>query len=253
MVEEGGGANPVFIGTSGWNYPHWRGVFYPPRLPPSAWLSFYARHFLAVEVNNTFYRMPRPGPVRAWAEAVPADFIFALKVPGLITHRLKLRGVERAARSFLEALLPLGGKLGPLLLQLPPRLSPSASLLAAALRLMKEEARALGLPSLRLAVEFRDGRWLNAGIYGVLEEEGASLCLADWPWRLEGPLTASFVYVRRHGSRGGYEGSYSREELRGDARLIRSWAEGGRRVYVFFNNDAHGYAIKNARELQELL
>lgn len=243
----------VFVGTSGWIYPHWRGVFYPPGLPASRWLSFYARHFPTVEVNNTFYRLPRPEPVRSWAEAVPAGFLFAVKVPGLITHRLKLRGIERAARSFLEALLPLGDKLGPLLLQLPPRLRPSASLLGEALRLLRAQGQTLGLDLLEVAVEFRDGRWLSPEVYAVLEEEGASLCLADWPWPLEGPLTAPFIYVRRHGSQGGYWGCYSREELGRDARQIRKWAGEGRKVYVYFNNDAHGHAVRNARELLEMM
>lgn len=243
----------IFIGTSGWIYPHWREVFYPPGLPSSRWLSFYAQNFATVEVNHTFYRLPRPDPVRAWAASVPERFLFAVKVPGLITHRLKLRGIERAVRSFLEALLPLDRKLGPLLLQLPPRLQPSPSLLGEALRLFRVHARALGWPALDLAVEFRDGRWLGAETYVVLEEEGASLCLADWPWPLEGPLTAPFVYVRRHGSQGGYWGSYSREELGREAQRIARWVEEGRRVYLYFNNDAGGYAVRNARELQELL
>lgn len=245
----------AWIGTSGWNYPHWgRGVFYPPGLPASRWLAFYAGRFSTVEVNNTFYRMPRPDLCRRWAAAVPADFVFALKVPGLFTHRLRLAAPAELVARFLDAVSTLGDRLGPLLVQLPPRARADPERLDGFLALLTGEARARGLPA-RVACEFREEGWFAPEVLAVLARHGAALCVADWPWPDGFPPHATgavsgqpFLYVRRHGPR-----RYSDADLARLARLVRRHLETAADAYVYFNNDARGWAVADALALGDMI
>src|SRR5205823_2624327 len=164
------------VGTSGYVYRDWRTRFYPRALPVRAWLPYYAAGFDTVELNSPFYRLPRAATFRAWAAAVPPEFVFAVKASRFLTH------VERLARA------------------------------------------------------------------------NVALCLHDWREQpVTGPLTADFVYVRRHGTRRRYGGSYTDAMLRDDAARVAGWTRGGRDVYVYFNNDGRAAAVRNARRLTELL
>jgi uncharacterized protein YecE (DUF72 family) len=234
------------IGTSGWHYAHWQGPFYPPTLPASGWLEYYARHFDSVEVNNSFYRLPSLATARAWRDSTPPQFHFAIKANRGITHMHKLRPPQRRLRAFLAVARVLGKKCGPLLFQLPPRWRSNPERLAAFLRKLPRGRE--------YAFEFRDPSWHNSEVYAVLRRYNAAFCL----FQLAGfesarILTADFAYIRLHGPASyAYGGCYSHADLAGWAREIRSWKH-LRSVYVFFDNDEAGYAARNALELRHLL
>ncbi len=239
------------IGTSGWNYPHWSGVFYPRELKPASWFQHYAKFFDTVEVNNTFYRLPSPEVFVRWGMEAPTGFCFALKASRFITHVKRLLEPERSAAEFLRRAAGLKGRLGPILFQM----APSGRANAARLRLFLDYlTRQNLLPGLRVAFEFREASWLAPEVVAALEKASAALCLADWPGlSLEGPITADFVYIRRHGAGSLYAGAYSRGTLRTEAGRIQDWLAEGRSVYVYFNNDANAHAAANALTLKELL
>ncbi len=242
----------AFIGCSGWNYRHWgEGVFYPPGLRQSSWLDFYCHHFRTVEINNTFYRLPEERVFVRWRETAPQGFVYAIKASRFITHIKRLQGPETATANFLEKASALKETLGPILFQLPP----SYRLDLGRLRNFLDYLRAQTLiPALKAVFEFRDPTWLCPKTYEVLEEARVGLCLSDWPEvPVEGPITAEFVYIRRHGPSRLYASSYSRQELIAMADRIHSWLTGGKDVYIYFNNDAGGFAVKNAQALLELL
>jgi uncharacterized protein YecE (DUF72 family) len=232
----------LWVGTSGWHYDHWRGPFYPAALRRREWFSHYAAHFDTVEIDATFYRLPAPETFDAWREAAPAGFRYALKLSRYLTHLKRLRDPRPALRLFLERARRLRDRLGPILVQLPPRWTPDLPRLA--------EFLAAAPRAQRLAIEFRDPRWLTSATFELLRERGAALCihdaLADHP--LE--VTADFVYLRFHGPGALYAGSYSPKRLAAEARRIRAWLRGGRDVYAYFNNDARAFAVRNALELR---
>jgi uncharacterized protein YecE (DUF72 family) len=238
------------VGCSGWSYDHWReGVFYPPRCPARRWLSFYAARFETVELNSTFYRLPRREAVARWAEQTPADFAFAVKVSRYLTHVNRLRDVELHLPILLERLAPLvdAGKLGPLLWQLPPTFARSDERLAKALDRFPAE--------LRHAVEFRHESWFAPEPLALLAEHGVALVVADQPGappRKWPEPRAGFSFVRFHRGRRGRRGNYSTSELSLWARTLRRWAKHGD-VYAYFNNDQEGFAPRNALDLRRLL
>jgi uncharacterized protein YecE (DUF72 family) len=238
----------VFVGTSGYVYPHWRRRFYPDRVPAREWLPFYARSFESVELNNPFYRLPAAETFAAWRRAAPPGFVFAVKASRYLTHMKKLKDPAAPLALLLGRARRLGPALGPVLFQLPGGFHANVPRLE---RFLAALARQRRVPGLRAVLEVRHPSWLDAEITGRLEKARVALCLADWrDLPVAGPLTADFVYVRRHGTR---RGPYSDAQLRADARAIRSWVGEGRDVYVYFNNDARGYAVRNARRLREWL
>ncbi|HEY3922570.1 MAG TPA: DUF72 domain-containing protein [Gaiellaceae bacterium] len=238
------------IGCSGWNYDHWRnGVFYPPRCPASRWLAFYARHFDTVEVNATFYRLPRREAVVRWAEQTPPGFVFAVKVSRYLTHVKRLREIDVHLPLLLERIAPLADarKLGPLLWQLPPTFARDDDRLAEALAAFPRE--------LRHAVEFRHASWFAARPLALLAEHGVALVVADRPGApgLKRPEpSAGFSFVRFHHGARGRRGNYSAGELADWAATLRRWGDTGD-VYAYFNNDWEGFAPRNAALLRGLL
>lgn len=239
------------IGTSGWNYPHWSGIFYPQGMKPPAWFQHYARFFDTVEVNNTFYRLPSADVFVRWGTEAPAGFCFALKASRFITHVKRLLEPERSAGELLRRAAGLKGKLGPFLFQMPPSGRANPGRLTLFLDYLRHQTI---LPDARLAFEFREPSWLAPEVSAALEKANVALCLADWPeLHVDGPTTADFVYVRRHGAGDLYAGSYSRSALRCEADRIREWLGAGKSVYVYFNNDANAHAVTNALTLKELL
>lgn len=243
------GEHEVRIGCSGWNYPHWRNdVFYPPRLPPAAWLGYYAQRFDTVELNTTFYRLPRREAVARWVEATPPEFTFAVKVSRYITHVQRLQDAGRHLEVLLDRIGPLSesGKLGPLLWQLPPTFIRDDGRLASALD---------DLPrGLRHAFEFRHESWFAAAVMELLRAHGAALVIADRP-EISGfqtqHLSADFVYLRFHSGSRGRRGNYSHAELEQWAELVEGWRR-TRDVYAYFNNDWEGFAPANAATLVAL-
>jgi len=239
-------AASYYIGTSGWHYPHWQGLFYPPDLAPAAWLDYYARHFATVEINSSFYRLPSHAATRAWKNATPTGFTFAIKASRYITHMKKLRAPRTSLRAFLTVTRALGNKCGPLLFQLPPRWRCNPERLATFLR---------ALPRNRECVfELRDPSWHNPEVYALLRRYNAAFCIYELAG-FESPrvLTADFAYIRLHGPAAyAYGGSYSESTLEVWAERIRGWKK-LRRVYAYFDNDEAGYAVRNALALRTLL
>jgi uncharacterized protein YecE (DUF72 family) len=235
----------VFIGTSGWHYADWRGPFYPEEARASEFLEYYSRRFDTAEINNSFYGMPETRMFREWKNSVPADFIFAVKGSRYITHMKKLRDTREAAARFVKRARELGGKLGPILFQLPPRWKANKERLRDFLK---------GLPKdTRYAFEFRDPSWFDDSIYRSLAERNAAFCIYDLGGRTS-PLevTSDFVYIRLHGPGGPYQGEYTGRRLKRWAGLISKWKK-NRNVYCYFDNDQKGYAPKDAFKLKAML
>lgn len=242
------GAGRLYIGTSGWTYPHWAGGrFYPKGLRQGEWLAYLATRFNTVEINSTYYRLPRESMVERWRTVTPGHFRFAVKCWRMITHRKKLRDCEDLLAEFLRVAGGLGRKRGPLLIQLPPSLHKDLPVVEEFLVLLRRTA---GRTRWRPAVEFRHPSWDDEETREALGRYGAALCLADWGrCPFTEPNEADFVYIRRHGPSGRYRGCYSRQHIRADARRIAEWIEAGRDVFVYYNNDVEGYAVDNALSL----
>jgi uncharacterized protein YecE (DUF72 family) len=234
----------IRIGTSGWDYAHWRGVFYPESLPQERWLAHYAAVFDTVEINNTFYHQPAPDTVNRWKREAPKGFVYAIKANRYITHMKKLKDPKDPLGRFLGGARRLGNRLGPVLYQLPPRWSKNVRRLREFVRLLPRD--------LTHAIEFRERSWLAADTYAVLEEHGVCLCVHDMlprhPRRMSGPA----VYLRLHGAGQTYGGRYPLRRLRSWADWIAEAAE-TRPAFVYFNNDAEGHAVRDALRLRELL
>lgn len=242
-----GTSTPYRIGTSGWTYDHWRGLFYPENLPKTRWFAHYAQTFDTVEINATFYRTFGESTYRKWREQAPEGFTYVLKAPKPITHYKFLQDVEADIRAFWESAALLSGKLGMILLQLAPSTPYDPERLRAALRAFPDPAR--------VAVEFRSERWLTDETRALLEESGACFCDADAPRApLRGWLTGRTAYLRLHGRSRWYAHCYTDAELDEIAALARRHVEqGAERVYIFFNNDFEGYAPENAHALIQRL
>jgi uncharacterized protein YecE (DUF72 family) len=227
-------------------YRHWREVFYPVKLAQSKWLEFYTHHFPTVELNNSFYRLPTEKAFSNWRQTSPEGFIYAVKVSRFITHIKRLKDVEEPVQTFLERARLLEEKLGPLLYQLPPNMHRNDERLDSFLSLLPKE--------LRHVVEFRHESWLDERVFDMLRQHNVGFCVFDMPG-LSCPLlaTADFAYIRFHGSSGLYYSCYSDEELEDWARKISELAKGLDAVYIYFNNDAEGYAITNAQTLARKL
>jgi uncharacterized protein YecE (DUF72 family) len=233
----------IHVGTSGWQYRDWRGTLYPDRLPLDRWLERHAEEFTVVEVNNSFYRLPELATFERWRERTPAGFTFAVKASRFLTHLKRLRDAEDGVRLLLERTAGLGDKLGPVLFQLPPRFPVDVPRLRTFLGWIPREVRC--------AWEFRDPSWLIDDVLELLDEASCALVLPDRPG-FRGPLivTGEWSYVRFHqGSRFGPD--YRRDKLRRWAERIAALP--ARDVWVFFNNDPGGAAVRDARFLREAL
>ena len=235
----------VYIGTSGFTYDHWRVVFYPPEVPKRQWLEFYCRQFGTVEINASYYHMPRASVCASWARRSPEGFCFVMKLNRWITHRRKLTDCAEPLGAFLEAVDQLGGKLGPILVQLPPSLHADAARLEAFL--------AICPPRHRWAVEFRHPSWLCDEVYEVLRAHGAALVVHDIIKDHPDVLTADWTYYRFHGPGRRYAGCYTQQMLADAGERIHARRGEGLDVYAYFNNDALGHAVRNARGLRKLV
>lgn len=237
----------VLIGTSGFSYNHWRGTFYPEGLAQKKWFKFYCENFPTVELNVTFYRLPREETFKKWHSETPEDFRFALKGSRFITHIKRLDDPADPLRTFMQRVRPLRSKLAVLLWQLPPNFERDTERLKGFLKALKKYRR-------RNVFEFRNETWIDGEVISLLEEENACMCMADWPPFVDNlPATANFIYIRRHGHGGSYSTCYSNKELRNDAQRVKKYLRQNRDVFIYFNNDAWGYAPRNALELREIL
>ena len=237
----------VRVGCSGWNYSEWRGLVYPEGLPQRLWLEHYATLFDTVEVNATFYRLPKRETVEHWIEATPDGFQFAIKASRYLTHIKRLRNMPTYLPRLLERLEPLLGspKMGPMLWQLPESFR------------RDDERLAEALPAFgpcRNAIEFRHPSWFCGPVLELLREHGVGLVIGDHPERPFQTFdpTADFTYVRLHRGARGRRGNYSAAELEVWRRRIAAW-RARREVYVYANNDWEGFSAKNASWLRDHL
>ena len=233
----------IHIGTSGWSYPHWKGVFYPDTMPKSRWFEYYITHFRTVEINATFYRFFKDQTFQKWHDKAPDEFKYVLKTPRLITHRRYLINVEEQIKLFWRSATLLKEKLGMVLLQLPPSMPYDLDRLRKAILTFSDPRY--------LALEFRHNQYLTEETKTLLVDTGITYCNADSPRsRLNDWLTSDTAYFRLHGHESWYGCEYSYEELTHIKELIQKMINSGaRQIYVFFNNDISGFAPKNALAL----
>ncbi len=235
----------LYIGTSGWVYSHWQRIFYPEDLPSKDKLKYFSKHFQTVEINYSFYHLPKPSTYQNWYSQTPKDFLFAVKASRFITHIKRLHGIRQSTKKFLENAKHLKKKLGPILFQLPPSFKENSRRLARLAKLLPLKYR--------YAFEFRHQSWFTPRVYAILEKNNWALVIADSPRYPKNIVsTADFVYLRFHGSKRLFGSKYTNKELKDWAKIIKKFMEQRKDVYAYFNNDAYGYAIENAKELLEL-
>jgi uncharacterized protein YecE (DUF72 family) len=230
---------PVLIGTSGWQYADWKGRLYPRRMPQARWLQYYAEHFRTVEVNSAFYRLPDEDTFARWGQSTPPDFVFAVKASRYLTHVRRLRGPVEPVERLLDRAAGLGAKLGPVLLQLPPNFRADLPALRATLGAFPRDVR--------VAFEPRHESWHTDATFALLGDFDAALCLSDTHGRRT-PLrrTASWGYVRFHEGRSAPAPCYGRAALRSWAERLRNLWDPGDDLFVYFNNDRGGCAVRDA-------
>jgi uncharacterized protein YecE (DUF72 family) len=242
-MNNGGG---VWIGTSGWVYKHWIGSFYPRGMSDAERLRFYAARFDTVEVNFSFYRLPERKVFEQWRAQTPDDFLFAVKGSRYLTHMKKLKDPEEPLNRLLDRAEGLGKQLGPILFQFPHTWHADVERLRHFLIALHAHS------GHRYAFEFRHKTWLVPDVYALLEQEQVALCLpVDPGLPLDVRLTAPWTYIRMH--RGQRGTGYTDDELAGWARHIRSFRDQQADIYVYFNNDPEGHAIRDAERLRLLL
>ncbi|MEU8270846.1 DUF72 domain-containing protein [Sphaerisporangium sp. NPDC049002] len=236
----------LLVGTSGWQYTHWRGVLYPPGVPQRVWLERYAECFDTVENNNAFYRLPSRETFESWRERTPAGFVMAVKASRFLTHIKRLKDPEEPVQRLMDAAGGLGPKLGPILLQLPPTLRVDADRLDTCLRCFPRHVR--------VAVEPRHPSWWTGIVRDVLTSHGAALCWADALGRPLTPLwpTAGWGYVRFHQGRASPWPSYGDASLRSWLHRVSDSLDTECDVYAYFNNDPGGAAVRNAVRFADL-
>lgn len=238
----------IFIGTSGYSYTHWgEGVFYPEGLKENKWLEYYCRFFNTVELNVTFYRLHQKNVFKGWNKRTPKDFLFVAKGSRYITHVKKLKDINEPLIRLFDLLKELREKLGVVLWQFPPGMKVD-------IKKLDNFCEKISKYKIRHAFEFRHPSWFNEEIYCLLKKYNFSLCIAHSPyWPLVEVVTSDFVYLRFHGGESLYGSNYSEKELKSWANKAKIWLSKGLDFYAYFNNDAYGYAVKNALRLKELL
>jgi len=236
----------VHLGTSGFVYKEWKGLFYPETLPASAWLDYYARVFTTVELNNTFYRLPRADAVKRWKLESPRGFRFVAKGSRFITHMKRLTDPAPSVEKYFEPLRELGRKLVAVLWQLPPQMTrPDPQRLDHFLQALPRRYRYI--------FEFRHDAWHTEEVLSVLDAHGVAVCEHDLVKARPPRPTGGFRYLRFHGATGKYNGRYGTARLAPFAEDLLEWSRHGKDAFVYFNNDRFGHAILDALAFSDLL
>ena len=232
------------IGTSGWNYKHWKEIFYPVKVAVPKWLDFYSNHFDTVEVNATFYRLPKIETFDNWYEKTPANFLWAVKASKFITHTKRLKHSKEPLERLYNSVDRLKEKQGPILFQLPPSLSFDKELFTSFCENLNSTHHHV--------FEIRHPSWIDARVFEILKQHNVAFCLSDTAGRYpyHEVVTADFLYIRLHGSKKLYASEYTEDELLEWAQKIKNW---NLKTYLYFDNDFHGFAIKNAKRMKEFL
>jgi uncharacterized protein YecE (DUF72 family) len=236
----------IYIGTSGWQYYHWKVKFYPENLPSKDFLRFYSKYFNTVEINTSFYHFTKKSTFEKWKKEVNRNFLFSIKLNRLFTHFRKLKlnkDDKRILKETIESYKVLGKNLGPILIQLPPSLKKDLKVLEKFLKNFK---------NLKLAIEFRHKSWLDKETYNFLKKKKIAFVISDSPrWSTDIVKTTDFVYIRFHGKPKLFSSKYEKEELQRYAREIKKLKP--KILFAYFNNDAEGYAIEDALEFKKIL
>lgn len=244
----------VYIGTSGFFYPHWgKGIFYPKDIPQKNWFEYYCQHFNTVELNVSFYRLPKKETFASWRKkAGPPSasrrggFVFSIKGSRYITHIKRLKDCQGAVGRFFEAAGAIKDGKDVVLWQLPPRTKANPERFEEFFKILPK--------AWRYAFEFRHETWLDKKIYQILMKYNSAVVFQDFPdWPMTEEITANFVYLRFHGKTHLYTSGYSDNELKEWSRKVDEWMSKGLDIYAYFNNDALGYATENARDLEKFI
>ena len=235
-----------YIGTSGWTYSHWRGIFYPETLPQNKWFSYYSKFFNTVEINATFYRTPPLKTFKGWGKKAPPGFTFAVKMSQILTHKKKLTSPLPFLNTLIERYRAINDALGPILIQLPPSLHIDLKRLEDFLKLLPDD--------LMFVVEFRHKSWFNDKTFELLDSFGVGFVSFHHPY-LDCPkvVTGKLVYLRFHGSTSLYGGRYSLKELGVWSQFLRDHITPRRPGFAYFNNDFNANAVFDAINLKKLM
>lgn len=245
-----------YIGTAGWRYGNWKGLLYPVDLPSAEWLHYYAGVFNSLEVNSTFYHFPRPTTLAGWRAQVPASFMFSLKLPRYFTHDKRLAvdaDVVKKLQAFCNSLAALEGRLGSVLVQLPPNLQRDDTRLTAFVNEFRTQADQAGVP-LNLAMEVRNASWYaDVTFASLLKQLKLVHVINDSPgkWPSADIVTGGAAYIRLHGNRELYKSEYTVAEVKAWAERLKSYRT--ERAFVYFDNTMTGAAVTNAKALQAIL
>lgn len=242
----------IYIGTSGWMYSDWHKL-YPKNLAKENYLFYFGKNFQTVEINSSFYHLPKKETFEKWARETPHTFVFSVKLSRYITHIKRLKNVEALLALFLENAEGLGKKIGPVLAQFPPNFKKDLERVENFL----EIASVLN-PNVQWAFEFRHPSWFEniKELLDIFSEYNAALVFADskqYPYPKDEPVTADFIYLRFHGPEELFASRYSCKKLESWAEKIQKWEKEGKNIYAYFNNDIKGYAIDDASKLKKLV
>jgi uncharacterized protein YecE (DUF72 family) len=239
-------AAQIRVGCSGWQYKHWREIFYPKGLAQARWFGFYAEHFDTVEINSSFYHLPKASTFEKWRDQAPPGFCYAVKANRFITQAKKLLDCEEPMARMMAATRHLGERLGPILYQMPPSFALNLERLESFLNLVPKD--------ITNVFEFRNKSWYVDETFALLDRHGASFCVHDMRGSAsERIAVGQAAYVRFHGGVGKYWGRYCDEKLMAWAQWLVDQARSGRTAWAYFNNDIHGHAIDDAQTLKSMV
>lgn len=233
----------IYIGTSGWSYEHW--IAFYSNVPPDKRLNYYSKFFNSVELNTTFYHLPKASTIKNWGLQAPRGFIFSAKASRFITHIKKLKDCALALKQFYKAISGLKNKLGPILFQLPPSLAQDLPRLETFISLLN--------PKYKYTFEFRSQTWFEEDVFELLKKNKIALCISDLKGELSPmEITSNFIYIRLHGPKKAYQGNYSKAALKSWQKRLEKWAH-KYSVYIYFDNDEKGYAVQDAQILRKMI
>ncbi len=240
----------VYIGTSGWSYKHWKGLFYPPKLKATDYLAFYAQQFSIAEINTSFYHLPKLETVINWTTKVPEDFKFCAKMSRYVTHMKKLHQPEEPLERFFEIFQPMHARMGPVLIQLPPFLKFNYEVANHFYQVLHTAYK-----QYEFVMEVRHPSWLQNDSLTLMTKYDIGLVIAQsgYTFPYSEMITAKNIYIRFHGPKELYASSYSTDMMESFADKFIGWQKEGHVIWAFFNNDIHGYAVEDAKRLLQLM
>ncbi len=240
----------IHIGTSGWSYKDWKGLFYPPELKPTEWLGYFSKTFDITEINSSFYHLPLRSTVEGWVTKVPANFMFCPKMSRYLTHIKRLKEPEEPLERFFKVFEPMKNKMGPVLVQLPPSLTFNYDVAEYFYILLKKNYTAYSF-----AIEPRHNTWLETDSFSLMTKYNIAFVISQsgvgFPYAEA--VTAKNIYVRFHGPKELYASSYTDEILSNFAGMFKKWQKEKHTIWAFFNNDYFGNAIWNGQKLIQML